>query len=68
MAGRVLRESIRQEIRQHVEFDPQIVIAGLSNVYTHYITTEEEYDAQVNYNLKVKFSVYYILQHVIMLF
>ena len=52
MAGRVLREAIRQELREHGEFkdgtEPQIVLAGLSNLYTHYITTEEEYDAQVS--------------------
>lgn len=51
MAGRKLREGVRQEIRDHVEFDPIVIIAGLSNIYTHYITTEKEYDAQVDYFL-----------------
>ena len=46
MAGRKIREALRQEIRKHVEIDPFIVIAGLSNIYTHYITTVEEYNAQ----------------------
>ena len=46
MAGRKIREALRQEIRKHVDFDPFIVIAGLSNIYTHYITTVEEYNAQ----------------------
>ena len=48
MAGRKLREAIRQEIREHAEIDPIVIIAGLSNIYTHYIVTEDEYDAQVN--------------------
>ena len=46
MAGRKIREDLRREIREHVDFDPFIVIAGLSNIYTHYITTVEEYNAQ----------------------
>ena len=49
MAGRILREAIRVEIRRFQSTDPVIVIAGLSNLYTHYITTEEEYDAQVEF-------------------
>lgn len=46
MAGRYLREEIRQKIRQYVDYDPIIVITGLSNIYTHYITTLSEYNAQ----------------------
>ena len=46
MAGRYLREAIRQKIREYVDYDPIIVITGLSNIYTHYITTVPEYEAQ----------------------
>jgi hypothetical protein len=48
MAGRILREEVRKEIifNSQIE-DPVVIISGLSNIYTHYITTEEEYDAQV---------------------
>jgi len=43
MAGRRLRQKISQEAGQS---NVKVVIAGLSNVYTHYITTFEEYQAQ----------------------
>ena len=43
MAGRRLRQKISEEA---AESNVKVVIAGLSNVYTHYITTFEEY--QVN--------------------
>ena len=46
MAGRYLREAVRQKIREYVDYDPIIVITGLSNIYTHYITTVPEYEAQ----------------------
>ena len=46
MAGRYIREAVRQRIRQYADYDPVIVITGLSNTYTHYITTELEYDEQ----------------------
>ena len=47
MAGRRLREQIAQEARQFGSPDNvKVVIAGLSNVYAHYVTTFEEY--QVN--------------------
>ena len=47
MSGRRLRDSIRQTV-QHVSHDndTEVVIAGLSNVYTHYIATYEEYQKQ----------------------
>ena len=47
MAGRILRQAIRDEIRSHEQIEPEIVLSGLSNLYTHYVTTPEEYDAQV---------------------
>ena len=28
--------------------DTKVVLAGMANVYTHYITTFEEYQVQVN--------------------
>ncbi|KAM9336979.1 neutral ceramidase [Symphorus nematophorus] len=47
MSGRRLREAVRQELEAEGAFkDTEVVIAGLSNVYTHYITTYEEYQVQ----------------------
>ncbi|XP_049915313.1 neutral ceramidase isoform X1 [Epinephelus moara] len=47
MSGRRLREAVKQELESEGEFqDSEVVIAGLSNVYTHYITTYEEYQVQ----------------------
>ncbi|XP_008827930.1 neutral ceramidase [Nannospalax galili] len=46
MAGRRFRERVKEEFASSGMKDMTIVIAGLSNVYTHYITTYEEYQAQ----------------------
>ncbi|XP_077359030.1 neutral ceramidase [Festucalex cinctus] len=49
MAGRRLREAVQQELRSGSSgafVYADVVIAGLSNVYTHYITTYEEYQVQ----------------------
>eukprot|EP00064_Thunnus_orientalis_P019187 superscaffoldBa00004687_g19302 len=47
MSGRRLREAVKQELESEGMFrDSEVVIAGLSNVYTHYITTYEEYQLQ----------------------
>ncbi|XP_053269667.1 neutral ceramidase [Pleuronectes platessa] len=47
MAGRRLRDAVQQELQSEGTFkDTEVVIAGLSNVYTHYITTYEEYQVQ----------------------
>ncbi|CAJ1081332.1 neutral ceramidase [Xyrichtys novacula] len=47
MSGRRLREAVRQELQSEGGFsDVEVVIAGLSNIYTHYITTFEEYQVQ----------------------
>ncbi|XP_057681733.1 neutral ceramidase isoform X2 [Corythoichthys intestinalis] len=47
MAGRRLREAVRRELGSEGAFsDADVTIAGLSNVYTHYITTYEEYQVQ----------------------
>ncbi|KAM6964436.1 neutral ceramidase isoform 1-T2 [Tautogolabrus adspersus] len=47
MSGRRLREAVKQELQSEGAFrDVAVVIAGLSNIYTHYITTFEEYQVQ----------------------
>ncbi|XP_069543813.1 neutral ceramidase [Brachyistius frenatus] len=47
MSGRRLREAVKQELEAGgAERNMEVVIAGLSNVYTHYITTYEEYQVQ----------------------
>ncbi|XP_061887832.1 neutral ceramidase-like isoform X1 [Entelurus aequoreus] len=47
MAGRRLREVVKLELESGGAFRyPEVVIAGLSNVYTHYISTYEEYQVQ----------------------
>lgn len=49
MSGRRLRKIVKKAIMKSPEYDgnePYVVIAGLSNVYTHYITTFEEYQKQ----------------------
>jgi len=47
MSGRRLRDSVRQTLEANgVSNDSIIVIAGLSNAYSHYITTFEEFGDQ----------------------
>ncbi|XP_027548664.1 putative neutral ceramidase C [Neopelma chrysocephalum] len=46
MSGRRLREAVRSEFDSHGTPRMNVVIAGLCNVYTHYITTYEEYQVQ----------------------
>lgn len=47
MAGRRLKDAVKAKaIEQGMPSDTRIVIAGLSNVYTHYIATLEEFGAQ----------------------
>ncbi|XP_062436230.1 putative neutral ceramidase C isoform X2 [Rhea pennata] len=46
MSGRRLREAVRSEFESHGTSGMNVVIAGLCNVYTHYITTYEEYQVQ----------------------
>ncbi|NXI72574.1 ASAH2 ceramidase, partial [Anseranas semipalmata] len=46
MSGRRLREAVKSEFDSHGTAGMDVVIAGLCNVYTHYITTYEEYQAQ----------------------
>lgn len=49
MSGRRLRESVQQVLEDNgfdTDGDLQVVIAGLSNTYTNYIATYEEYQLQ----------------------
>uniref|UniRef100_A0A667YJA3 Neutral ceramidase n=1 Tax=Myripristis murdjan TaxID=586833 RepID=A0A667YJA3_9TELE len=47
MSGRRLREAVKQELESEGKLkDIEVVISGLSNIYTHYITTYEEYQVQ----------------------
>jgi neutral ceramidase len=46
MAGRRLREAVRNLLVANGINEPIITIAGLANSYTHYITTIEEYAGQ----------------------
>ncbi|NXD25071.1 ASAH2 ceramidase, partial [Spelaeornis formosus] len=46
MSGRRLREAVKSEFDSHGTPEMNVVIAGLCNVYTHYITTYEEYQVQ----------------------
>uniref|UniRef100_A0A669Q5E5 Neutral ceramidase n=2 Tax=Phasianus colchicus TaxID=9054 RepID=A0A669Q5E5_PHACC len=46
MSGRRLREAVKSEFGSHGTAGMDVVIAGLCNVYTHYITTYEEYQVQ----------------------
>ncbi|NXL89184.1 ASAH2 ceramidase, partial [Alectura lathami] len=46
MSGRRLREAVKSEFGSHGTAGMDVVIAGLCNVYTHYIATYEEYQVQ----------------------
>eukprot|EP00057_Strongylocentrotus_purpuratus_P028680 XP_011683154.1 PREDICTED: neutral ceramidase-like [Strongylocentrotus purpuratus] len=46
MAGRRLRNAAQEVLDASGVADGQVVITGLSNTYTHYITTPEEYEIQ----------------------
>ncbi|XP_075469037.1 neutral ceramidase [Ascaphus truei] len=46
MSGRRLREAVKNELDPSGTLSTDVVISGLCNVYTHYITTYEEYQAQ----------------------
>ncbi|KAM4704346.1 putative neutral ceramidase C [Rhinophrynus dorsalis] len=46
MSGRRLREEVKRILDAPGTQSTDVVISGLSNVYTHYITTYEEYQAQ----------------------
>ncbi|XP_041118240.1 neutral ceramidase isoform X2 [Polyodon spathula] len=47
MAGRRMREAVKNELESRGSLGQmEVVIAGLCNIYTHYITTYEEYQIQ----------------------
>lgn len=46
MSGRRIRETVKQELDQGWFSNTEVVVAGLCNIYTHYITTYEEYQIQ----------------------
>ncbi|XP_036592351.1 neutral ceramidase [Trichosurus vulpecula] len=46
MSGRRLREAVQKEFETSGMQNMSVVIAGLCNVYTHYIATYEEYQVQ----------------------
>lgn len=47
MSGRRMRNLIKNEIlQQNNENNPHVILSGLSNVYTNYIATPEEYQLQ----------------------
>ncbi|XP_046709278.1 neutral ceramidase [Silurus meridionalis] len=47
MSGRRIRQAVKQELETRNAFaNTEVVITGLCNVYTHYITTYEEYQVQ----------------------
>ncbi|KAG8523103.1 Neutral ceramidase [Galemys pyrenaicus] len=46
MSGRRLREAVQAEFASYGMQNMTVVISGLCNVYTHYVATYEEYQAQ----------------------
>ncbi|KAL0984124.1 hypothetical protein UPYG_G00137430 [Umbra pygmaea] len=47
MSGRRVRDAVKQELEAQGTFrNTEVVVAGLCNIYTHYITTYEEYQIQ----------------------
>ncbi|KAM8775017.1 neutral ceramidase isoform 2-T2 [Rhynchonycteris naso] len=46
MSGRRLREAVKAEFATYGMQNMTVVISGLCNVYTHYVTTYEEYQVQ----------------------
>merc|ERR1719229_1113153 len=46
MSGRRIRAQITKTLKANGIKNPIVVLCGLSNTYTHYITTYEEYQAQ----------------------
>uniref|UniRef100_A0A8C1SG51 Neutral ceramidase n=1 Tax=Cyprinus carpio TaxID=7962 RepID=A0A8C1SG51_CYPCA len=47
MSGRRIREAVKKELEVKDSFaNAEVVVAGLCNIYTHYITTYEEYQIQ----------------------
>jgi len=49
MSGRRLREAIKKVMNDASDDETSVIVAGLCNTYSDYVTTPEEY--QVNYSL-----------------
>lgn len=47
MAGRRLRNTIKGAMQASASDEPVIVVAGLCNTYSDYITTPEEYEVRL---------------------
>lgn len=46
MSGRRIRNAVRNAVLQSGGTDVHVILAGLSNIYTSYVTTPEEYEMQ----------------------
>ncbi|CAG0918302.1 unnamed protein product [Notodromas monacha] len=46
MSGRRMRDTVAKVMNEHGIVDPKPIIAGLTNVYSDYVTTFEEYQIQ----------------------
>ncbi|XP_063700264.1 neutral ceramidase [Culicoides brevitarsis] len=46
MSGRRMREHIKNTVKSETGDDVEVIIAGLSNLYTSYVATPEEYEIQ----------------------
>ncbi|XP_060096804.1 neutral ceramidase [Heteronotia binoei] len=46
MSGRRMREAVKSEFEAQGKPEMHVILAGVCNVYTHYITTFEEYQIQ----------------------
>lgn len=49
MSGRRMRKALNQVAKEVSGVDATVIIAGLSNTYTDYITTFEEYQVIMTY-------------------
>lgn len=58
MAGRRLREAVKTLLTNSGKFDKDIhiIIAGLTNTYSQYVTTFEEYEVQ-RYEVSTHFHI-----------
>lgn len=48
MSGRRMRAAVKQAIEENGGPKVDVVVAGLSNIYSSYITTPEEYNVSFN--------------------
>lgn len=66
MAGRRLRDAVRTVLASSGEYnDVHVVIAGLTNAYSQYVTTFEEYEVQ-RYEVSSQFHEADIYLHYIL--